>query len=71
VVEAAMYHAPSIHTELARQRHEDLLSSAQRDRLGARAVSVTARRASIREFRRPHLALARLVHRGRTQLLPA
>jgi hypothetical protein len=66
-----MHHTASMHTELARSRHAELLREAQQDRLAALAVETREAVAEVEEVRRPLLSFLRLVHSGRAVPLPS
>ena len=65
-----MYHSPSIHTELARSRHSDLLSEARKDHV-ALASETREVPAESEQGRRPLLSFLRLVRSGRAVPLPS
>jgi hypothetical protein len=66
-----MHHTASIHTELARHHHADVLREARRDHLAALAVETREVTAEVEEVRRPLLSFLRLVHSGRAVPLPS
>ena len=61
----------SMHTELARGRHADVLREARRDQLAALASETREAPAEVEQVRRPLLSFLRLVRSGRAVPLPS
>ena len=66
-----MHNMASVHAELARSRHADVLREARRDHLAALASGAREATAEVEEVRRPLLSFLRLVHSGRAVPLPS